>query len=180
MPLLPPHFLQPIQPLSLAVMNSIKPKGCAFTWKKGKTHSRRWEKRVHNLKCSVCPSFNVKIANKKIANPKSSISHLFCQQSHFFCVRVCAPPFSHTEREKTQSVRSHIKQEQKRGVSRSLLQEKCASGSECAEWMNAGHDLSGPESHSPPVLLSPECCGLYVKQTQPFHSAAPIAPLCGG
>lgn len=60
----------------------------------------------------------------------------------------------------------------------SRLGEKCASGSECAEWMNAGHDLSGPESHSPPVLLSPDGCSLYVKQTLPFHSAAPIVPLC--
>lgn len=35
--------------------------------------------------------------------------------------------------------------------------------------MNAGRDLSGPESHSVPVLLSPDGYGLYVKVTQPFH-----------
>lgn len=60
------------------------------------------------------------------------------------------------------------------------LEEKCASGCECAEWMNAGCDLSAPESSSPPFLLSLDGCSLYVKQTQPFHSAAPIAPLCSG
>lgn len=67
-PFLPPHFLQPIQALSLTTVNSIKPKAspaCAHSPERkeevvvvvevwgagGNTHPAVGKKRTHNLKC---------------------------------------------------------------------------------------------------------------------------------
>lgn len=54
MPLLPPHFLQPIQTLSLTAMNSIYPKGWyPFTWKNGKIHTNSQRPFVEHVTLNV-------------------------------------------------------------------------------------------------------------------------------
>lgn len=63
--------------------------------------------------------------------------------------------------------RSDIKAGAEMRSQQSWLCEKCV-WCKCAEWMNAGRDLSGLESHSVPVPLSPDGYRLYVKLTQPF------------